>query len=54
MGIAEQNTINERGKFIPKDRQVHDQSFTQAISGKSINAIVDKNKLEHMASWHPD
>ena len=46
MGIAEQTTINERGEFIPKNRQVHDQTFTQAISGTSINAIVDKTKLE--------
>ena len=46
MGIAEQNTINERGEFISKDRQVHDQSFKQAVSAKSINALVDKDKLE--------
>ena len=46
MGIAEQTTINERGEFIPKERQVHDQSFKQAVSGKSINELVDKEKLE--------
>ena len=55
MGVAEQNTINDRGEFIPKNRQTHDQSFVQAISKMSANGLVDKTKLEpckygHMAS----
>jgi hypothetical protein len=49
MGIAEQATINERGEFIPKDRQVHDQSFKQAFSKQSVNSLVDKDAL---ASCH--
>jgi hypothetical protein len=45
MGIAEQATINDRGEFIPKDRQVHDQSFKQAFSNQSVNSLVDKESL---------
>jgi hypothetical protein len=52
MGIAEQATINERGEFIPKDRQVHDQSFKQAFSHQSVNSLIDKDALAQCHYGH--
>ena len=52
MGIAEQATINERGEFIPKDRQVHDQSFKQAVSHESVNSLVNKDALASCLYGH--
>jgi hypothetical protein len=44
MNIQQQNTINEFGKIVPKDRQTHDQSFKWS-SGTSINSRVKTEKL---------
>lgn len=44
MNITKQNTINEQGKIIPKDRLTHDQSFPLS-SGPSVNSRVQVGKL---------
>lgn len=44
MGIQRQNTIDEHGKIIQKDRLTHDQSFKFG-SGTSFNSRVDKDEL---------
>jgi hypothetical protein len=44
MNIMEQNTIDEHGSIIPKERLTHDQSFKWS-SGTSVNSRVDFDKL---------
>ncbi len=44
MNIQKQNTINEFGRIIPKDRQTHDQSFKWS-SGTSVNSRVKTEEL---------
>jgi hypothetical protein len=46
INIAAQNTINEHGRIIPKDRLMHDQSFTYPDgSGTSVNTRVRAEEL---------
>jgi hypothetical protein len=46
MNIAAQNTIDEYGRIIKKDRLTHDQSFTfREGSGTSVNSRVRKDEL---------
>jgi len=40
MNIASQNTINEHGRIVEKDRLTHDQSW-QWSSGRSVNNRVN-------------
>jgi hypothetical protein len=40
MNIMEQNTIDEFGRVIPKDRLTHDQSWKWGGSGTSVNSRV--------------
>jgi hypothetical protein len=44
MNIQQQNTINEFGRIVPKDRQTHDQSF-KWLSGTSVNSCVNTEEL---------
>ncbi len=44
MNIQKQNTIDEFGRIIPKDRQTHDQSFKWS-SGTSVNSRVKTEEL---------
>ena len=44
MNIMKQNTIDEHGRVIEKDRLTHDQSYTWG-SGTSVNSRVVKNSL---------
>ena len=44
LNIQVQNTINERGEIIPKNRLTHDQSWKWQ-SGTSVNSRVDTDKL---------
>jgi hypothetical protein len=44
MNIQQQNTINEFGRIIPKDRQTHDQSFKWS-SGTFVNSRVKTEEL---------
>eukprot|EP00985_Skeletonema_marinoi_P002393 scaffold1000_cov66-Skeletonema_marinoi.AAC.3 len=44
MNIQRQNTIDQFGKIIEKDRLTHDQSF-EWPNGESVNSRVDKSKL---------
>lgn len=44
MNIQQQNTIDEFGRIIPKDRQTHDQSFKWS-SGTSVNSHVKTEEL---------
>ena len=46
MGVATQLGVTESGKFKPKNRVTHDLSFPGGISGKSVNARVDKTSLK--------
>ncbi len=39
MNIMKQNTINEQGRIIPKDRLTHDQSYAWGL-GTSVNSCV--------------
>ena len=45
MNITRQETINEHGKIVPKQRLTHDQSYEFTSLGSSINSRVDKTKL---------
>jgi hypothetical protein len=46
MNIAAQNTIDEHGRIIPKDRLTHDQSFVyEEGSGTSVNTRTRKEEL---------
>jgi hypothetical protein len=45
MNIVRQNTIDETGKIIPKDRLTHDQSFLFSGSNTSVNSRLDKSLL---------
>ena len=44
MKIMKQNTINELGQIIPKDRLTHDQSYKWSL-GTSVNSRVQFNVL---------
>jgi hypothetical protein len=44
MNIQQQNTIDEFGRIVPKDRQTHDQSFKWS-SGTSVNSHVKTEEL---------
>jgi hypothetical protein len=44
MNIMRQNTIDEQGRIVEKDRLTHDQSYKWS-SGTSVNSRVDKSKL---------
>ena len=44
MNIMRQNTIDEQGRIVEKDRLTHDQSYKWG-SGTSVNSRVDKSKL---------
>jgi len=44
LNIQAQNTINERGEIIPKNRLTHDQSWKWQ-SGTSVNSRVNKDEL---------
>jgi len=45
MNIQRQDTIDEFGRIIPKDRLTHDQSYKWK-SGTSVNSRVDKSQLQ--------
>jgi hypothetical protein len=45
MNIMAQNTIDECGKIVPKDRLTHDQSWKWS-SGTSVNSRVNKDLLQ--------
>jgi hypothetical protein len=45
LNIMAQNTINETGKIVPKDRLTHDQSWKWS-SGTSVNSRVKKDLLQ--------
>ena len=45
MNIVRQNTIDETGKIVPKDRLTHDQSFLFSGSNTSVNSRLDKSLL---------
>jgi len=46
MNISPQNTINEFGQIIPKDRLTHDQCWCyKEGSGTSVNNRVKKDEL---------
>jgi hypothetical protein len=40
MNIMAQNTIDEHGRIVPKDRLTHDQSWIWSGSGTSVNSCV--------------
>ena len=44
MNIMTQNTINEHGRIVKKDRLTHNQSYKWG-SGTSVNSRVDKDDL---------
>ena len=44
MNIQQQNTINEHGQIVPKNRLTHDQSFEWS-SGTSVNSRVITEEL---------
>ena len=44
MNIQKQNTINETGRIVDKDRLTHDQSYDWSV-GSSVNSRVDKTQL---------
>ena len=44
MNIMKQNSIDELGRIIQKDRLTHDQSYIWG-SGTSVNSRVDKDLL---------
>jgi hypothetical protein len=50
MNIQQQNTINEFGRIVPKDRQTHDQSFKWS-SGTSVNSRVKTEELLPCLFW---
>jgi hypothetical protein len=38
LNIQAQNTINDTGRIVPKDRLTHDQSYKWSYSGTSVNS----------------
>ena len=46
MNIMAQNTIDEFGRVVPKDRLTHDQSWKWSSSGSSVNSRVKKELLQ--------
>jgi hypothetical protein len=44
LNIQAQNTINERGKIIPKNQLTHDQSWKWQM-GTSVNSRLDTDEL---------
>jgi hypothetical protein len=51
MNIQEQNTINEYGQIIPKDRQTYDQSFKWSL-GTSVNSRAKLKSSSRACSVH--
>ena len=45
MNIMNQNTIDEHGRIVGKDRLTHDQSYEWSGSGTSVNSRVEKERL---------
>jgi hypothetical protein len=45
LNIQVQNTINDMGRIVSKDRLTHDQSYKWSYSGTSVNSRVDKGEL---------
>jgi hypothetical protein len=45
LNIQRQNTIDEEGNIIEKDRLTHDQSFKFSSSNSSVNSRLDITKL---------
>ncbi len=50
MSIMAQNTIEELGQIVPKDRLTHDQSWKWS-SGTSIDSQVKKELLQACWWW---
>ncbi len=46
MNIVNQDTIDDNGSIIPKNRLTHDQSFIFDGSNTSVNSRLDKSELE--------
>ena len=46
MNIQLQNTIDEHGNIVQKDRLTHDQSYKWESSGTSFNSRIDKSTLQ--------
>jgi hypothetical protein len=46
MNIMAQNTIDEFGRVVPKDRLTHNQSWKWEVSGTSVNSRVQKELLQ--------
>jgi hypothetical protein len=45
LNIQAQNTIDDTGRIVPKDRLTHNQSYKWSYSGTSVNSQVDKGEL---------
>jgi hypothetical protein len=45
LNIINQNTIDEEGLIVPKDRLTHDQSFIFQGSNSSVNSQLNKSNL---------
>ena len=41
-GLITQQTINEFGKIIPRDKSTHNLSFPGKDTSESINSIIDE------------
>jgi hypothetical protein len=52
MNVANQNSINERGEIVSKDRLTHNQSWTGSASGQSINSRVMDDSLQDCMFGH--
>jgi hypothetical protein len=52
MGVADQLGISATGEFVSKLRVTHDLSFSQAVSGESLNSRVQKEELEPCMFGH--
>jgi hypothetical protein len=52
MNVANQNSIDERGEIIEKDRLTHNQSWKGSASGLSINSRVIESELQDCMFGH--
>ena len=52
MNISAQNSIDEFGNIVPKDRLTHDQSFKWSSSGTSVNSRVLDEHLSPLCYGH--
>jgi hypothetical protein len=52
MNVANQNSINELGEIIEKDRLTHNQSWKGSASGLSINSRVISSELQDCMFGH--